>query len=69
MRSPQELSKHRQTLHLQAEKWGKLSRAASARQIVASAAEVAFYRSEAEKCRQALKQLSGRTKQQQRAGW
>jgi len=69
MRSSLGLSKHRQTLHLQAEKWDKLTMAAASRQIVASAAELSFYRAEAEKCREALRQLSGRTKQQLRAGW
>ena len=74
MKSSPEMSKYRQTLHLQAAKWD--AKAAEGSKLLvgivgnpALVAQVAFCREEAEKCRATLLKLRGRTKQQQRAGW
>ena len=69
MKTPPEMSKYRQTLYLQAEKWDTMAEEAAKGHLLSTSAAETFCRGEAEKCRQALKRVRGRTKQQLRAGW
>jgi len=71
VKSTKEMSKYRQSLYLQAIKWETKSSALSKKLFSTpqEAAESAFCKAEAEKCRDILKRLRGTTYRQQRAGW